>query len=199
MKYDSFLEVPYMDRQFIAFVDDFDYEIGKRQVEKEKTNKTDVAIGAIATAAAFAIPGGMLSKIGSATIAYGAKEIFERYSKIAQNGVPVKTVPYSVSSELSLPLGHPRTNVLYVAHPAIPKMYIPAFDFHKTIFESRTCELISILMHLGATEIEISHEIDSNNNVQASSDLSTSIKPVISAGVGTNKTKNANKKTGLCT
>lgn len=62
------------------------------------------------------------------------------------------------SSNYRFTPGHPRSGECYAVHPLNANAYFPLSDYHRAIFESKTCELISLLMHLGATKIEVQHK-----------------------------------------
>jgi hypothetical protein len=72
--------------------------------------------------------------------------------------IPPKTVlPLEPKwgSAFSFPPGYPINGMVYVAHPVKHKYYIPIADFHRKVFEDKFSELVSILLHLGATKIEV--------------------------------------------
>lgn len=64
-------------------------------------------------------------------------------------------VDLKLSGNFMLPIGHPLKGVVYVSHPAEPKIYYPFSDFHNYLFEHKFSELWSILLSLGATKISI--------------------------------------------
>lgn len=74
------------------------------------------------------------------------------YSAIDEN---IILVPISWASDRVVPAGHPRTNFLYVAHPLKNEFYIPAGDFHRYAFEQKFSEAVRLLMHLGATTVQV--------------------------------------------
>jgi hypothetical protein len=47
--------------------------------------------------------------------------------------------------------------LLYTGHPAIPDVYYTIASFHRMAFEHKFAEAISLLMHLGATEITVEY------------------------------------------
>lgn len=73
-------------------------------------------------------------------------------------GSGVVPIPWSTATDLSLPPGHPRKNVLYVAHPSDPQTYLPMADFHRLVFEHKFAEVVRLLMHLGAETIDVRHQ-----------------------------------------
>lgn len=64
-------------------------------------------------------------------------------------------IPVAWADEFVLPPGHPRADVLYVAHPRDERLYIPAGDFHRYAFEQKFSEAVRLLMHLGATTLQV--------------------------------------------
>lgn len=72
-------------------------------------------------------------------------------------GIETIRVPIQQAGFLSLPPGHPQTDVLYVAHPSDPATYLPVADFHRLTFEHKFAEAIRLLMHLGARTISVTH------------------------------------------
>jgi hypothetical protein len=48
--------------------------------------------------------------------------------------------------------GGPQEYLIYIGHPMVPKLYFPAADFHRQLFESKKLELANILRSLGAIE-----------------------------------------------
>lgn len=63
----------------------------------------------------------------------------------------------SDATEIIFPPGHPREGLLYIGHPAIPRVYYCTADFHRVTFEHKFSEAIDLLMSLGATKIKVEH------------------------------------------
>ncbi|CAG7624399.1 hypothetical protein PAESOLCIP111_02617 [Paenibacillus solanacearum] len=61
--------------------------------------------------------------------------------------------------QLEFPMGHPKANTLYSAHPYDKNRYYPLSDFHPLIFEDKFIEAINLLMCLGATKIQIENSV----------------------------------------
>jgi hypothetical protein len=57
----------------------------------------------------------------------------------------------------SFPLGHPQNRMLYVKHPAKPRFYCPAAQFHYMVFEHKFFEAVRLLMSLGVRSLEVEH------------------------------------------
>ena len=72
-------------------------------------------------------------------------------------GIPLLLVGKSEARQLDFPPGHPRENVVYVGHPALPASYNTIANFHRVTFEHKFREAISLLMNLGATQICVEH------------------------------------------
>ena len=161
MKHEKFLEQSYAQRQFVVFA--LDSDIAK--MEKESGSQSKVMINKALDIVPFILPVGFTAKLVAVGASMLVKEIYERYSNTEQSGIAISTLPFKMAEKLNLPIGHPRMNVLYVLNPASTNTYVPVSDFHSMIFESRTCELIKILNHLGAKKIDITHEIINNKNI----------------------------------
>ncbi|KAB0663573.1 hypothetical protein F6V25_16360 [Oryzomonas japonica] len=177
---ESFLYLRYVDRQLIGFVDDDIFEKLQQNTKQTKTTASLVGTGT-ATVVAAAAGGTALSASGGAAavlaatlltgpvglvaslagigaVVYSSKKALESFGDASNKGLDIKLVPISISDHLDLPVGHPRKNTLYAGHPSFPKSYIPVADFHRTVFENKFSEIISILMHLGAKSIHVEHE-----------------------------------------
>jgi len=76
-------------------------------------------------------------------------------NKLRDRGVDVLTVDRSQTRDLDAPIGDFRDKTLYVGHPALPKAYYPAAEFHRLTFETKFSEAIEILMALGATTLRV--------------------------------------------
>jgi len=79
------------------------------------------------------------------------------FTKEKTNQSGILLIRKSWAPRFSLPPGHPRVGVVFVGHPAAPSNYIPIADFHRYTFEHKFSEILSILMHLGADNIEVAH------------------------------------------
>lgn len=83
--------------------------------------------------------------------------LMQAFFVVKRAGVNIRLVGKSQVEQLSLPPGHPRDNVVYLGHPALVNHYMPVAAFHRTVFEHKLSEVLSILMHLGAKTINIKH------------------------------------------
>ncbi|WP_263820579.1 hypothetical protein [Salinibacter sp.] len=75
-----------------------------------------------------------------------------------EEGTPLIPIPLSWKKHLHLPTGHPRKETLYAGHPHARRNYLPVDRFHYSVFEHKFTEVMRVLMHLGATKIEVKHE-----------------------------------------
>lgn len=112
--------------------------------------------GKIATFAIGTV-GGFLLPIPTVLLVGITKEIISALSKARECGLTVFPIGRSEANLLVFPPGHPRDRVLYIGHPALPKVYYTAASFHRMAFEHKFSEAIDILMHLGATELRVEH------------------------------------------
>lgn len=144
MDIDSLLNKPYGDRQFIVVVDDPEDAKENREWWKniaEGLEKVGDAMGGLE---------GLLAR-------YLSKKAAEKIREAHNLNIPVLPVPASITSELKLLPGHPRSELLYVAHPSNPLAYLPFASFHRLVFESKFAEVMTLLPHLGATSINVKH------------------------------------------
>jgi hypothetical protein len=77
------------------------------------------------------------------------------YFAAKRDGVPIRMVEKSLIGQFHLLPGHPRDNMVYAGHPAIPKYYIPLAEFHQIVFQHKFSEAISMLMNLGAKNLHV--------------------------------------------
>ena len=76
-----------------------------------------------------------------------------------KDAIAVTPITHRQARRLTMPLGHPQDDVLYVAHPSgqADGTYFPLAEFHRLTFEHKLCEAVEMLMALGATRISVSH------------------------------------------
>lgn len=144
----EFLSQPYGARSLITFVDD--------DVPPDQSDNDDAA------ALRRAFPNDVIKELApilwGGIVGHVAVEIAKQLKEAWKDDVPVVPVPTDWEEELSLPPGHPREGVLYVAHPADKYTYVQLADFHRFTFEHKFAEAIRILMNLGATTIRVERE-----------------------------------------
>jgi len=138
---EDFFSQPYGSRQFVTFVPDSEW---KEEQADEEGEVTEV----VASVSSFLVADLTL---------FLAKHLAERIIEAREHDIPVVPLPLSVASEMNLKPGHPRENLLYAAHPCDPRTYVPAADFHRLTFEHKFSEVLRLLMHLGASTIEVEH------------------------------------------
>ena len=150
----DFLDQPYIDRQQIIFVDDvvFDAENKVNQQEGSPTEE-DLNWSTLILKVIYEVA----KPVGTDLIIEGVKYIVKAYQDARAKGLEVRMVPKKWIPYLNLPPGHPRDTVLYIAHPAVEDIYVPAADFHRFTFEHKFAESLSLLMHLGAKQIQVEH------------------------------------------
>jgi hypothetical protein len=64
-------------------------------------------------------------------------------------------VTNSEAAALRLPVGHPRSKVVYVGHPIDPVTYIPMAHFHTFLFEHKVAEALRLMRSLGADSVDV--------------------------------------------
>jgi len=97
----------------------------------------------------------MAAKLGVAVTDLIIKSI-EKQRELSKK-INVNYISFTDALDLKFPIGHPRENELYVAHPTLVGTYYPINDFHKKVFEHKFAELISILVNLGAKKINVEY------------------------------------------
>ena len=84
-------------------------------------------------------------------------EAVRAWARARASGIQILPVGKTAAKKIIFPPGHPRNGVLYIGHPALPGVYYPMADFHRVTFEHKFCEVIELLMNLGATKIRVEH------------------------------------------
>lgn len=91
---------------------------------------------------------------------------------------------------LKFPPGHPQTGETYRLHPLAAyqhaskqKLYIPEHIFDDVLFEERESELLTLLVHLGATNVEIAKYVDSFFDDEKSGSIGGGVKVVANASI----------------
>lgn len=97
------------------------------------------------------------------------------YSDLHQNTVSV--IRICNLPKLSLPIGHPIANQLYVGHPLIPEMYIPFENYQLELLEDKIREFCWLAQSLGASEISINtlNAITSDKSKKTSTNTDTHV------------------------
>ena len=111
------------------------------------------------------------------------------WAKARDNGLKVVLLSQSEASHLKLPPGHPREGVIYVGHPADPKVYYALADFHRITFQHKFAEAVDLLMALGATGLEVEHIAGWSKDFSATLDVG-----IPSADIGGGATAGRSRK-----
>lgn len=146
----NLLERPYSDRRLIMFVDDEVIEAHDKAeaavIESRKiTITTEEYLEYFKSQFNRVYIDDLVRMLQQARVYFAAK----------RDGVTIRLVEKSLIGQFQLLPGHPRENVVYVGHPAIPKHYIPITDFHRVVFQHKFSEAVSMLMNLGAKNIHV--------------------------------------------
>lgn len=72
-------------------------------------------------------------------------------------------------SAISFPIGHPKVNEVYIAHPLTTNRYMPIESYQLELIEDRVREFCELAQSLGATEINIEC-LNSNTNDSSNSE-----------------------------
>jgi hypothetical protein len=121
---------------------------------------TAAAAGGAGLAAALllplAAPGAVVGlAVAGAKVATLLAATKESIGRAGASGVPVVLAKAEDLHLLEFPPGHPRSKVLYVAHPFDRGYYVPMASFHRVLFEHKAAEAIRLLSALGARSIEV--------------------------------------------
>ena len=129
-------------------------ELEPRAGATTSSDLTDWA-GLAAALVGVAFPPARIAALGVAGFEV-TKRAIEAWGRASQT-VDIHLVSQSEAKALSFAPGHPKTDVLYIAHPCIVDRYCTAAAFHRLVFEHKFSEAITLLMALGATTIEVHH------------------------------------------
>lgn len=93
--------------------------------------------------------------------------VVDEYEDLCQDHFVTLNINSDLSN-LSFPMGHPKVNEMYVAHPLATNRYMPIENYQLELIEDRVREFCELAQHLGATEINIeclnSNDNDSTNS-----------------------------------
>jgi len=150
----TFIELPYIDRQKVIFVDDAVYEAESQVgVITNENQQNDQNI----TSKIIKVARDIIRPVSTVILLETVKQVVHAYQEARAKGLDVRMIPKRWIPNFNLPPGHPRDGVLYVAHPAIREVYVPVADFHRFTFEHKFSEILSLLMHLGSKKIHVEH------------------------------------------
>lgn len=91
--------------------------------------------------------------IGAAAV----KLIVDARREFRDAGETMFPIDWDTAKGLRFPPGHPRKNVVYVAHPVDAGSYIPAADFHRFLFQHKVAEAQRLVRSLGAVNVQVVH------------------------------------------
>jgi len=132
------LSLPSAERQLVIFAD-------PKGGKTEADGRTEIR-RAVVHAISPVFSGSLVNKL------------IDQYAGLSKAGVPFVVAPIQVAQGLQFTPGHPRLRLLYAAHPVDPRIYYPAAEFHRYVFEHKLSEAVNLLMHLGAKEFTVEHK-----------------------------------------
>jgi len=94
--------------------------------------------------------------------------IVDGFNDLFQNNFQVLSIDSDLS-HLSFPVGHPKVNEMYIAHPLTTNRYMPIEGYQFELIEDRVREFCELAQSLGATEINIEC-LNSNTNDSSNSE-----------------------------
>ncbi|UYF98864.1 hypothetical protein [Halomonas sp. GD1P12] len=152
--FSRFLELPYSSRQLIVVTDDVIVKAAEQEERRAvQLRENGLDWKKITESIVFDVLPVSLGR----TIAEVTREAIKAWGRARDDGLLVLPVGNTIAKLLSFPPGHPRDGVLYIGHPALPKVYYTLADFHRVTFEHKFCEATDLLMSLGATSIRVEH------------------------------------------
>jgi hypothetical protein len=183
MDIEKFFDQPYTDRQLVKFVDDSKSEERPLWVAILENDKLFVApaAGIVGATRLISIPIKKLLNKSEPDISGSESDNLLQFlslkkarehlltslkegtsdrkypQKYQKKGVVIHLIGRSYIEHFKLPPTHPRNRTIYVAHPVLQQEYTPLADFHRSTFENKFYELLSLLTHLGAKTIEVYH------------------------------------------
>jgi hypothetical protein len=175
----ALLSRPYTERQKIVIVKDGDLQAAKEQAASGGVDLDASDYGQLA-AVGFLFGG----PIG-ALVAGAGGAVFEKISEYRdKRKASFAIVSRSEVAELDFPPGHPFEKVLYIGHPLVPRLYYPAADFHRSVLEHKLAEAVRILVALGATRLEVRHQLGWSNEMAAKMSLPVGMTGVMAHAKG---------------
>ena len=171
---EKLLSFPYSKRQFIYIVDDYN-DIKSKSGDSVLNDAVDIIFDSIKETVKDAnVPSRIIKNwkdkkwgkfIPYLNIAINTSEIIndkKKSSNLARYEVwakeEIKPILFDSISQLNFQIGHPKKNIVYVAHPVDKHTYFTFADYHRLTFEHKCAEAIRLLLHLGATDIEAIHK-----------------------------------------
>jgi hypothetical protein len=146
-------EVDHASRQMIVVLTD------EEMKEFEELLNRDVAPDSFIPVAINL--GGSL-RTGTGIVAFSlARRVWQlarRHQRLATHGQPILYVDLEAAGQLNFE-APPVHDVVYAAHPVSPLTYLPVASFHTDVFESKVADAFELLRGLGATKIELRHNV----------------------------------------
>ncbi len=156
------LSAPYTDRQKIVVVPDEVIE-AERKAHKQidKVDSDGIPIEEIIKILELALP--LEVQI--------VRSVIKAVLDLRKKGIPVWTVGRSEVGDVDFPAGHPRDGVLYLGNPAAHRLYYPAAEFHRSVFEQKFSEAVELVMALGASQLSAYRIDGAETEVAAKADV----------------------------
>ncbi|WP_140456865.1 MULTISPECIES: hypothetical protein [Priestia] len=177
---------PYAQRQFLIVVKDSvkqAQEEAKKAIEGQKDKVEFMKI--LKKALVFMNFGTMIINT--------TLRLIKAVNDLNRQGLNILQLSQSESQFFSFPPGHPRTGILYIAHPAVKGHYFPTAHFHRLTFEHKFSEAVTLLMALGAIELEVHHNDGWSKEFAATLSVPLDIFPGTGGG-GVKKKNRANNQ-----
>ncbi len=147
------LEHHYADRQQIVIVPDEVVEAERHALKQLDVTKEGADIEEIVRTILAGIAGVALREY---VLPLAVAELIVRgVMKLREKGIEVLMVGRSEadSEGVRFQPGPPLDRVVYIGHPNVPAIYYPAAEFHRRVFDHKFCELVDLLLTLGASNI----------------------------------------------
>lgn len=82
-------------------------------------------------------------------------EMARAIRRLHAQGTILRPIASATAQYLRFPPGHPRSDVVYAAHPVDTGAYIPAADFHRFLFQHKVAEALRLIRVLGAGSVSV--------------------------------------------
>lgn len=146
MDSDALLKLPYDSRRLIVVSD----RLTERSERAAQPSAAVDRAGTLGKLAALAPQAALFVLTGAVGM-----ELARRLRRLRDQGTTVRPISLATAQPLRFPPGHPRSNVVYAAHPVDPGAYIPAADFHRFLFQHKVAEAQRLIRMLGATSVMV--------------------------------------------
>lgn len=200
---DNILDMPYDQRQLIILKDDNEdqkkealtkkfrdkYLQTNKDFAKDLDYKDFLKIFGMAAVGGFA---GVFANMGYLFVLY---DLFKKMNNLKDSNIDLLPITRKEAKLIKFPLGHPRTDVIYVGHPVLNDVYYTLAEFHRKTFEHKISEAIKLFENLGVKKLRIEHKKGWRNKFSSGANLDIPLENIeVDGGANINKAKNKENK-----